>query len=49
MRYRFLQDAVQISLMNLVINMSRYEELVQSGPKTDTQHNINPQIEYVII
>jgi|GEM_PF-2931183 len=34
MRYRFLRDATQISLMNLVHNMSRYEEIVQSGPKS---------------
>lgn len=33
MRYRFLRDATQISLMNLVHNMSCYEEFVQSGPK----------------
>lgn len=31
MRYRFLRDAAQISLMNLVHNMIRYKELVQSG------------------
>ena len=33
MRYRFLRDATQISLMNLVHNMSRYKEFVQSRPK----------------
>lgn len=31
MRYRFLRDAAQISLMNLVHNMSRYEQIVRIG------------------
>lgn len=31
MRYHFLRDAAQISLMNLVHNMSRYKELVRIG------------------
>lgn len=31
MRYHFLRDATKITLTNLVHNMIRYKELVQSG------------------
>lgn len=49
MRYRFLRDAAQIIFDE---SGSQYEPLRTNSTKrtqTDTQHNINPQIEYVII
>ena len=49
MRYRFLRDATQIIFDESGTQYEPIQRISTKRTKTDTQHNINQQIEYVII